>query len=55
MLKDFGESNWKVKKDACERVAGILEGAGNRILPVGLGDLVNTLKGMLGTESNKTV
>lgn len=36
-------------------MAGILEGAGNRILPTGLGDLINTLKGMLASESNKTV
>ncbi len=37
LMKDFGETNWKPKKEACDKVEAIIEGAGGRILPTGLG------------------
>jgi hypothetical protein len=36
----FTEADWKLKVKGCETVQGILKDAGMRILPEGLGDLM---------------
>ena len=50
----FTEADWKLKVKGCETVQGILKDSGMRIMPEGLGDLMEQLK-VNFKASNKAV
>lgn len=53
LLSELGDSNWKLRKEALDKVAGMLQAANNRIKPT-LGDLPTGLKERL-SDSNKNL
>ncbi|KAI9015620.1 armadillo-type protein, partial [Hyaloraphidium curvatum] len=53
LLAELGDVNWKVRKEALDKVAGMLQTANNRIKP-NLGDLVPALKERF-SDSNKNL
>jgi len=54
VIKMFTEADWKLKVKGCETVQGILKDSGMRIMPEGIGDLMEQLK-VNFKASNKAV
>ena len=53
IIAELGDANWKIRKEALDKVGGILQSANNRIKPT-LGDLPTALKERLN-DSNKNL
>ena len=54
MIKDFNEGKWTIKKEILDGILKIFNESGNRILPLGLTELIASIKNTL-TDGNKNL